>query len=400
VRRCYNCKSSDHVVANCPYNSDNDEDEKKKHKKDKTEKKEKKEKKMAFHKKKGGENVVTWDSDGSSDIDGFSDDDNKSIKKALASIAINDKLSIFNTPSTCLMAKTTKVKYDESDVDSDSDDYRSDDDEEYIKEELLDMCEQVHTCFEKKRKECKELLKRIKSLEQSFDELNAFHESLKEDHEELGKAHTKLKKVHSSLLEQVKKEETKKEKVIVTCDVGLTCDILDESFYKPIVVAPTNPLCSITTSTSPFSDGFTCDASLMVENETLKNEVNELTRALGNAYGGDARLLKCLGSQRFSHNKEGLGYTPKKGKVAFITPKASFVKGNCRFCNRCKQVGHIEQHFKTTKNKQPHVSSIRFDSCYMLVKGTNGVKAKFIGTPIVGQKKKAIWVPKTLVTNL
>ena len=36
----------------------------------------------------------------------------------------------------------------------------------------------------------------------------------------------------------------------------------------------------------------------------------------------------------------------------------------------------------------------------MLVKGVNGVKAKFIGTPIVGSKKKAIWVPKTLVTNL
>ena len=36
--------------------------------------------------------------------------------------------------------------------------------------------------------------------------------------------------------------------------------------------------------------------ALMVENETLKKEVNELTRALGNAYGGDARLLKYLGS--------------------------------------------------------------------------------------------------------
>jgi hypothetical protein len=28
VRRCYKCKSLDHVVADCPYNSDNDEDEK------------------------------------------------------------------------------------------------------------------------------------------------------------------------------------------------------------------------------------------------------------------------------------------------------------------------------------------------------------------------------------
>ena len=36
----------------------------------------------------------------------------------------------------------------------------------------------------------------------------------------------------------------------------------------------------------------------------------------------------------------------------------------------------------------------------MLTKGTNGVNAKFIGAPIVGPKKKAIWVLKSLVTNL
>ena len=76
------------------------------------------------------------------------------------------------------------------------------------------------------------------------------------------------------------------------------------------------------------------------------------------------------------------------------------MKGNGRFCNRCKQVGHVEQYCKTNKNKQPNVSSIRFDSCYMLVKGANGVNAKFIGAPIVDSKKKAIWVPKSLVTNL
>jgi hypothetical protein len=180
----------------------------------------------------------------------------------------------------------------------------------------------------------------------------------------------------------------------------LTCDILNKSFYKHIVVPPTNPACSTSTSTSPLNDGFTCGASLMIENETLKKEVNELTRTLGNAYGRDAHLLKCLGSQRFSLNKEGLGYTSKKGKVTFVTPKASFVKGNGWFCNRWKQVGHIEQYCKTNKNKQLNIFSIRFYSYYMLVKGANGVKAKFIGTPIVGLKKKAIWVPKSLVTNL
>jgi hypothetical protein len=94
-----------------------------------------------------------------------------------------------------------------------------------------------------------------------------------------------------------------------------------------------------------------------------------------------------------------LGYTSKKGKAAFTTHKVSFVKGNGRFCNRRKQVGHIEQDCKTNKNKQLNVSSINFDSYYMLVKGANGMKTKFIGTPIVCPKKKAIWVPKTMVTN-
>ena len=61
-----------------------------------------------------------------------------------------------HTLTTCLMTKPTKVQYDESDDDCESDDCRSDDDK-YTKEELMDMCEQVHTCFEMKRKECKEL---------------------------------------------------------------------------------------------------------------------------------------------------------------------------------------------------------------------------------------------------
>ena len=36
----------------------------------------------------------------------------------------------------------------------------------------------------------------------------------------------------------------------------------------------------------------------------------------------------------------------------------------------------------------------------MLTKGANGVKAKFIGKPWMGSKKKVIWVPKSMVTNL
>jgi len=153
VRRCYKCKSNDHVVADCPYNSDNDENEKKKEKK---EMKEKKEKKMSFQNKKKGEGyVVTWDSDASLDNDDSSNNHKKSKKKALESIAINNKHSLFNTPSTCLMAKPTKVKYDESDDDCESGDCRSDDDDVDSKEELMDMLENAHTCLEMKRKEGK-----------------------------------------------------------------------------------------------------------------------------------------------------------------------------------------------------------------------------------------------------
>ena len=117
--------------------------------------------------------------------------------------------------------------------------------------------------------------KKLNSFKQAFVELNVSHESLKEDHEELGKAHKKLEKTHSSLLN----EQNEKEHV-VTCDKGLTCDIIDESFYKPIIVGSTNPSCSISTSSSSSNNGFTCDASLMVENETLKKEVKELNHTL------------------------------------------------------------------------------------------------------------------------
>jgi hypothetical protein len=96
VRVCYKCKSLDYIVVDCPYKSDNEEDEKK-------DKKEKKEKKMTFKKKKKKKKksgyVITWDSGGTND----SDDDKKAIKRALASITINDTPSLFGTPLTCLM---------------------------------------------------------------------------------------------------------------------------------------------------------------------------------------------------------------------------------------------------------------------------------------------------------
>jgi Flp pilus assembly protein TadB len=137
------------------------------------------------------------------------------------------------------MANPTKVKYDASDNEScASDDCRSDD-EDYSKEELIDICEQISTSYEKKRKECKELLKKLKALEKSFGELQASHECLKKDHKELDLAHTKLEKAHSSLLERAKEKEAMEEQVITTCDVGLTCDLIDESIVLLLLLLVT-----------------------------------------------------------------------------------------------------------------------------------------------------------------
>ena len=62
--------------------------------------------------------------------------------------------------------------------------------------------------------------------------------------------------------------------------------------------------------------------------------------------------------------------------------------------HKYKQIGHVEQKC-INKKSQANVSSIKLDSFYVLTKGANGVKA-----PWMGSKKKAIWVPKSLVTNL
>jgi hypothetical protein len=137
----------------------------------------------------------------------------------------------------------------------------------------------------------------------------------------------------------------------------------------------------------------------MVENETLKNEVKVLNHTLAKAYGGEDHLLMCLGNQRASLYKEGFGYIPKNGKAAFAKHKTSFMRNNGRYCKSCKQVGHIEQQCMN-KKKNAKVSLIKLDSFYVLTKGTNGVHAKFIGAPWMGSKKKAIWMPKSLVTNL
>jgi hypothetical protein len=64
------------------------------------------------------------------------------------------------------------------------------------------------------------------------------------------------------------------------------------------------------------------------------------------------------------------------------------------YCEKCKKVGHVEKNCTNMK-------VISFDSSYILMRNSNGnVSAKFVGIPIDGAKKNAIWVPKVLVANV
>ena len=111
---------------------------------------------MTFkNKKKGGLYVVTWDSDASSSDDDDSDDDKTTKKKVLVSIAINEKPSLFDTLSTCFMAKATMVQT--CDDGHDNKNESESDDDEPTKDELLDMLDDAKEHFDIKRRECKDL---------------------------------------------------------------------------------------------------------------------------------------------------------------------------------------------------------------------------------------------------
>jgi hypothetical protein len=75
------------------------------------------------------------------------------------------------------------------------------------------------------------------------------------------------------------------------------------------------------------------------------------------------------------------------------------------YCSKCKNTGHLDK--DCTGSKIMHAS---IDASYMLVKSSKGdVYAKFVGknknhayipNNSIGIKKRSIWMPKALVTNI
>ena len=226
------------------------------------------------------------------------------------------------------------------------------------------------------------LLNSYEELKKSHENLKGTHEDLKETHENLKETHEKVVETHKSCLEHENKSKT---------SIGITCDILNNVSCASSSSMPS----SSSNNISCTNDDFSCDVTLMVENDMLKNEnemlkheIESLSYDLSRCYDGKNNLKHLLGCQKFSLNKEGLGYAPKKGKKAFATQKTNFVKNKAKmFIGEC--------------SKKNEVSFNIANSCYILKKNANGnVIAKFVGNPKTCAKKNAIWVPKVLVTNL
>ena len=98
------------------------------------------------------------------------------------------------------------------------------------------------------------------------------------------------------------------------------------------------------------SEKSSCDESLVLENEKLKKEVICLTNDLSKCYDSRAKFNHCWSSQKFTLNKQGFGYIPKKGKKAFVQIKTTFVKSSGKsYCKKCKKVGHVEKNCTNKK---------------------------------------------------
>jgi hypothetical protein len=155
-----------------------------------------------------------------------------------------------------------KIITDLNDINDDDDV----DDDGYSYDDLVRMLSEVDDFMHNEKEKFKTLKEVYKNLHVSFEELKTSHNDLKENCEKLAKAH------NSSIVHEV---------VVVTEDVGVTCDLLDSPTSEPL---PTNSICD-KCKISLMNDNIALDESkIIVENEVLVDRVNALTHDLEKAY--------------------------------------------------------------------------------------------------------------------
>jgi hypothetical protein len=313
--------------------------------------------------------------------DSSDDDDAKPSKKGLAGIAIKEAPSLFDTPY-CLMVKSDP-KVCEID--------------EFTYDDLVEMISNLDYLLGDIKGKYKNLRKKHVSFQESYEELKTSHENLLDTHE-------KLKEAHNSHISQ----EANKVKV----DVGITCDLLVDvpkidEVSKSSISTSCDDLLAMPCSSNVDSckNDSPCDPLLIVENHKLRNTMDCLTKALANCHKGENTYNKMWECQRFTLKHEDLGYIPKKNKNTFIDKKTIFIKKCGLYCSKCKNIEHLDK--DCTSSKIVHTS---IDPSYVLVKSSKGdVYAKFVGKNRnyahisnngIGTKRKSIWVPKALMTNL
>jgi hypothetical protein len=215
-----------------------------------------------------------------------------------------------------------------------------------------------------KRSKLRDLELKNDSLQNSFEELKTTHENLKTSHETLNTSwetlkekHEELKEAHNSLLAQEVKGKV---------SMGVECNILNTS------PCSYNPSCSTSTS-SCISEDMSYD-SLLLENESLKKEIECLSKDLAQYFGSHVRFNHISTNQKFTLDKDALGYLPKKGKEAFIPKESIFVNSNVSFeeeekmkmCHKCKTKVDVNHQCKS-KN------TVSLDPSYILKKDSKGV---------------------------
>jgi hypothetical protein len=408
-RSCFKCGKTDHFIANCPYNSSDQEQGKGR----------KKEKKKSYRKAKGEAHIrKEWDSNCSS-----SDSDDE----GLAASAFN-KSSLFpNERHTCLMAKEKKVsardipKYTTS-----SDDDSSDDEVDYTSlfkgldrtkvdkiNELMDALNEKNRLLEKQEDILyeehdkfisvqKSLALEVKRNEILSSELSACHETV-----------SSLKSINDDLnakLEVVNKASSCVEHVVI-CN---RCNDFD-------VDACVEHLTSITQLNGEV-------ASLNAQLKTCKNDFDKLKFA-SDAYtvGRHPSIKDGLGFWKEAKNltsQRALIPAKEKGKApmansaqrnhafiysdrkvsrnahrsyaydsnAMIASSSSVVHGRNM---PKKNVVHVPRKVCNEPSTIYHACNTSFAICCK----NKIVIARNLGAKCKGDKT-CIWVPKTSVTNL
>jgi hypothetical protein len=180
-----------------------------------------------------------------------------------------------------------------------------------------------------------------------------------------------------------------------------------DKVLKSSVSTSCNDLLALPCSSNvdPCLNDSSCDLLPIVQNHELRNTVDCLTKTLANCHRGENTYNKMWECQRLTLKHKGLGYIPKKNKSAFVNKKTTFMKECGLCCSKCKNIRHLDK--DCTGSKIMYAS---IDPSYMLVKSSKGdVYAKFVGKNRnhshiskngIATKRKSIWVPKALVTNL